>query len=113
MNVAWSDTVSENLIVLGLPFAQTFVTKFDYEANEMLFSQSVNALAGAKIVGPPKPDDPGMSGGDKFGVVVLIFGILAVTLVVSILVYRCMSKKGDRQTADQIAYSSRLNDGRD
>ena len=87
LSVAYDESSSDDTVFIGLPFAQTFVTNFDYAEGKLKFGQNVNAGEGTKIVGPPKPKT--MSPGSKFAVVCLVFGITTIIICTLVYIWRC------------------------
>ena len=82
---------------------------FDYDEGKMSFGLNKKGEKGGIIKAPEKPK--GMSPGAKFGIVLLIFSIIAITIVTVVLIVRCMNRSRASQTATAIAYSQ-LDDAR-
>lgn len=113
LGVQYDENATNNIALIGLQFAQQFVTLFDYENNRLRFAMNVNAHSGVEIAGPSDTDkaNDGMSTGQKFFIWMLLISFVLITGVLVVYVIRCMRKSRSRQDASAIAYQS-VNDRR-
>ena len=106
LGVAYDETATNDIALIGLAFMEQFVTMIDYENNRVRFAKNVNASASVKIDGPSDDDKDGLTTGQKFLIAMLVLGFIALALVLGVYICRCMSKSRARQDASAIAYQS-------
>ena len=112
IGVSYDESVDPDVIYLGLPFFEAFVTRFQYERATISFGVNVNAFDGVsitKVEPDPKPDNPNSEDSKTMTYIVVACIFAGSLLVIIAIVFGiiCIVKKvkaNNEEKAKAIAY---------